>query len=760
MPQALEIALQQHQNGSLADAEVVYRQLLGIDSDYFDALHLLGVLLHQTGDHQQAASLISKALQLNRLNAAAWNNLGEVYRAMNRQNDAKESYQQAILLKPDYAEAYSNLGGILHELGKPEEAETACRRAISIRPNHAEAWLNLGNLHRAAKRLSEAESAYQQALTIKPGYAEAYNNLGNLLGDSGRMEAAEEAYRTAITIIPTFAEVYSNLGALVRRQGRLEEALALCRTAVELKPSSHLVQCNLGNVHRSTGSLEAALAAFHQALDMKPDYAEGYSDFGNILRDLGRFDEAECAYQKALFIKPDFAEALNNLGTVLKDLGRLEEAVAAYRQAIVIRPDMSQIHSNLLLTLTYCSIDDESLFREHLQWGEPFNTCNTNNSLLWPNTPLPDRRLRIGYLSADLGRHPVGYFLLPVLKHHDHHHFEIFCYSIRINDDDHTGRLRHHADTWRNAAGLDDAGLEALIRQDGIDILIDLAGHTAQNSLTVFARKPAPVQVSWLGYWTTTGLSAMDYVFTDRASVIPEAEQFFSEKLVFLPDCRFCYTPPDDAPELAPLPMLHNGFVTFGSFNNITKVSSDVITNWAGIVREVEQSRLILKWHALADSRVREQIHAAFEEYGIARERIELRKASPHAELLKEYADIDIALDPFPFSGGLTSCEALWMGVPVVTLPGSRPASRQTFSFLSAIGLEQFAAYDTTQYVDIAAQLAGNPALLTDLRKNLRERLARSPLCDADRFTRNLESAFRTVWKTWCEDTSTNASRS
>ena len=362
----------------------------------------------------------------------------------------------------------------------------------------------------------------------------------------------------------------------------------------------------------------------------------------------------------------------------------------------------------------------------------------------------PGKALNIGYVSADFRRHPVGFFLAPVLARHDRRRFSVSCYSGRGLADDLTERLKAGADAWRSVGGLSDEALATAIRDDGIDVLVDLSGHTAGNRLTAFALRPAPVQVSWLGYFNTTGMKAIDYVLMDAETVPEGAERWFTEEVIHLPAGRFCYGPPEDAPPVAPPPVEERGRVTFASFNNLTKVGAEVVGLWARILDALPSSRLVLKWRSLGDAAVRDRYQAWFAAEGIEPNRIELQGASPHAEMLAAYGGVDVALDPFPFSGGVTSCEALWMGVPVVTWPGARPVSRQTAGFLRALGLAELIAADREDYVAIAAGLARDRDGLTALRAGLRARMAASPLCDGVRFTRHLEAAYRDMWRRWC----------
>ncbi|MBY0431662.1 MAG: hypothetical protein K2Q10_10725, partial [Rhodospirillales bacterium] len=442
-----------------------------------------------------------------------------------------------------------------------------------------------------------------------------------------------------------------------------------------------------------------------------------------------------------------------DLGAVLAYQGRADEAVACFRRVLAFDPGNALAHANLLMCLNYLpGLSGRAVREAHEDWArgqaEPLRAGWQPHG----NNRDPGRRLRLGYVSADFGRHPVGFFLARVLPAHDREAVEVFCYSCRAaeEEDDLSRRLAGDAGHWRRVGDLDDDALAERVREDGIDILVDLAGHSAGHRLGLFARKPAPVQVSWLGYFATTGMSAFDATIMDADTVPPGAEAEFVEPVVRLPRLRFCYDPPEPAPAVAPPPCLERGHITFGSFNNLAKLSPAVIALWARVLHAVPASRLVLKWMSLADPLLCRILVESFSVHGIAPERIEPRGPSPHARMLAEYGDVDIALDPFPFGGGLTSCEALWMGVPVVTLPGERPASRQTLGFLRCLGLGELAADSAGDYVVKAAALAADPARLAVLRQDLRGRMAASSLCDGPGFARDLEAALRGLWTEWC----------
>ncbi len=658
-------------------------------------------------------------------------------------------YRAVLAAEPRHAEALHRLGAIAAASGRQAEAAVAFEAAIAAGPARAPYHVALGHAFDALGRPDDAARAHRDAIRLQPGHAPAHAALGTVLHGLGQLEAAAASYAAAIRHRPDLVDARCNLGSVLRRLGRGGEAIAALRAAVRLDPQAAAAHTNLGNALAEAGRLEEAVAAYGTALRLRPDEDQARINLGNALNELGRPDEALDCYDAVLRPRPDHAGARYNRGAVLKELGRMDEAVAAFEAAVRLRPDHAAAHSNLLVSAHYVDaaapaaiLDRARRFARTLEADRP--------TPIFPNDPDPARRLRIGYVSGDLGQHPVGTFLAPVLACHDRAAFEIVCYSDRDRADPVADRLRAGSDRWRRLAGLGDDEAAALVRADGIDILVDLAGHTAPNRLPMFARGAAPVQVTWLGYWGTTGLARMDAILSDATTIPPGEEGHYSERVLRLPGGRFCYGPPDDAPDPAPPPCLRRGGVTFGSFNNLSKLGPAVVELWAAVLHAVPGSRLLLKWRSLGGDAVRSRITTAFAAAGIDPERLELRPASPHAAMLAEYGDVDVAIDPFPFCGGLTSCEALWMGVPVVTLPGPMPQSRQTAGFLRALGQPGWEAGSRAGYVAIAAALAADPARLEALRRTQRARLAASSVCDGPGFTRGLEAAYRGVWAGWC----------
>ena len=568
------------------------------------------------------------------------------------------------------------------------------------------------------------------------------------MAESGPDETLSKA-RQALASTPDSPEILVLLGNLLMVRGELAEAADCYRRALVLQPDRAEVHSNLGSALRSQGDLSAALACYRRALAMRPDAAEIHNNMGNALQQMGDLDAAIGCYQMAISLRPDFAEARNNLGKVYDDQGQLEQAIECYREAVRHQPQSARIHSNLLYALHFHpGSTPKSLYEEHRRWNELH--ANPLAGIWRPhaNERSPERALRIGYLSPDFREHPVGRFLLPLLASHDPARYPIFCYASQVHDDAFTQRLRVHAEGWRNVFGLDDDQLAEQIRADGIDILVDLTMHMAGNRLLVFARKPAPVQVAYLAYCSTTGLDAMDYRLTSRDLDPPDFnDAWYRERSVRLPETYWCYEPGLATPAVGDLPALRRGAITFGCLNNFCKVTETTLETWSRLMGIVDGSRLLL--HCPVGS-ARERVRRYFVMGGITSERLVFVDFAPLAQYFERYREIDIALDPFPYGGGTTTCDALWMGVPVVSLAGSTEVSRSGIELLSKVGLAELAVATTEQYVQTAADLALNLARLKELRMSLRQRMAKSPLMDGPGFARDVEAAYREMWRRWC----------
>lgn len=594
-----------------------------------------------------------------------------------------------------------------------------------------------------------AEEILKKILAMHPVDAALQNNMGLVLQGMGRYEEAAECFLRAIEREPLRGDIHYNLGNVFREKGALDEAGRCYRKALDLDSENADAYVNLGIILKQKGEIEDAVLCYQKAIALTPDNADAYINLSIAFKEQGKLTEAISACRKALQIEPAGTFALINMGNALLYQGRHPEAQRCYREALAIDGNLPLAYSNLLCSMLYhTSRTQDSIFTEHRNFAERFEVPLFPVNPLFRHPRIHRRKLKIGYLSPDFRQHSVAYFLEPVLVAHDREKFELFCYANVPSPDEVTKRLQGYADTWQNIPGMSDEEAAELIRRDGIDILVDLAGHTSGNRILVFARKPAPVQVSWLGYPATTGLSSIDYKLVDHLTDPPGmTEQYYTEKLLRMPDSFLCYLPGRESPGISPLPALSKGYITFGSFNNFAKITPEVLALWAKILRQVPDARLILKASSFADRETCRYVRAVFSEEGIAGSRIELlpseRSLKKH---LESYGRLDIALDTFPYNGATTTCEALWMGVPVVTLEGSTHVSRVGKSIIANAGLEGLVSATPEGYVKIAVGLAQDIPVLADLRQEIRTLMRTSTLTDARRFTMNLESCYQRIW--------------
>lgn len=537
-----------------------------------------------------------------------------------------------------------------------------------------------------------------------------------------------------------------NDGQLAMRMAMIQDSVM---TSEEL--AVHCIFAAALEQHQA-GRFPEAEALYRQVLRQQPANAEALHLLGLLNSQSGSTDIAVALIRKAIALKPDVPAFYNNLGNAFVAQGSPDKAVAAFEHALNLQPDNPRTHSSLFVTRHYMKCDRRVLLEESRAWGRRYAEPLASEIRAHPNGPEPERRLRIGYASGELFRHPVGYFLAPALVAHDRRKVEVFCYSNSHRSDALTAQLRASCDHWRSLVGVDDGGAAEMIRRDGIDILVDLSSHLGDHRLLVFARKPAPVQATWIGQINTSGAECMDYIIADHV-VCPQGEdELYVEKVVRLPAFYMPFSPSPDAPDVAPLPALSHGHITFGCFNRIAKVTPQVIAVWSRILRALPSSRLRLISVGLNDSSVRFRFCDMFIRNGVDVNRIDLLGPCSHAELMTAYNDVDLALDPFPYSGCTSTAEALWMGVPVVSLKGDRFVSRTSASFLAAAGLEDLAAEGEDAYVSKAVTLASEVPRLAELRAELREAISRSAIGDGPRFTRQLERAYREMWRGWCHD--------
>jgi predicted O-linked N-acetylglucosamine transferase (SPINDLY family) len=716
---AFNTALRRHQSGHLPEAQALYRQILTDQPTHAGALHYLGVIAHQQNRNDVAVDLIRKSIAQN----------------------------------PDNPSAFRNLATALQAMGQLDDAIVACQQAITLAPHHAPTHFNLANLLSESGRPSEALAAYRAAIACDPKYLAAHANVGALLGERGDFQAAVAALNQAVAINPNLPALHCNLGNALRGLSRFDEAIAAYRRAIQLKPDFAQAWCDLGNALRENGQVPEAIAAARQAIALKPDLAIAHFNLGIFLKKDGQIDEAIAAYQKAIDLGLRSVDIQLNLGSAFYARGQLGEAIAATRTAMAIDPKSHEVQSNLLFLMHYHPAFDAAAIGQELErWNREYAQPLGRAIAVHSNSRDPDRPLRIGYLSADLQDHVVGQNLLPLFRHHhaddDYGQFEITCYAHVATPDGVSRELQQHAQCWRNIVGLSDDQVAQQIREDQIDILVDLALHSAHNRLLVFARKPAPVQVTWLGYCGSTGMTAMDYRLSDPHLDPPDTDlSCYAEQTLRLPRTYWCYQPRGSVAPSARPPVLDNHFVTFGSLNNFAKVSAPSLDLWARILLNVPNSILML--HA-PPGEARIHVLQHFERCSVQPARIQFVPKQSWNAYVQTYSQIDIALDPFPFGGGITTCDALWTGVPVITLSGNTAVGRGGRSILSNLGLPDLIAFSSREYVEIACNLARDPQRIATLRAGMRARMLASPLMDAKAFARDIEAIYRQIWRTWC----------
>jgi protein O-GlcNAc transferase len=732
--------------GQREEAISCYQQALRLQPDYAAAHSNLANVLYRQGRAEEAVAHYRCALRLKPNNAEAHCNLGVALADLGNAEEAVRNWLQALDINPDYADAHNNLGNALHKKGNMLEAETHYRHALRVRPDFAEAQNNLGTTHSELGRAQEAVACFREALRLNPNFAEAWNNLGNALALLDQLDEAVRYFQQATRIKPDYADAFNNMGNAFLWKDELDDAVASFRAALVLDPCCAEAHNGMAHALERQDKLEEALGACRSAVGLKPDFADAHNQMGTVLLRQEKLDDAVRCFQEALRLEPDFVEVHNNLGCAHLRLGRLDLARTSFEHAFRLRPQMTSVQSNLLFCLNYDpEADPQAVFAEHRRWGRLHALPPAPPHA---NDPAPGRRLRIGYVSPDFRGHALARYFEPVLAHHDPDQVEVFCYAEVAQADATTARLQKMAHGWRRTYMHKDAQVADCIRGDAIDILVDLAGHTGNSRLGVFAHQPAPIQATWLGYMNTTGLTAVAYRLTDAVLDPPGEPVCDTEELVRLPGGMCCFAPPPDAPPVSPLPALRRGHITFGSLNTLFKLNARVFDLWSQLLQALPTARLLMLRDTLAGT-AQEYIRRQFKDRGIASERLELRQGSAASGYLRVYGEIDISLDTFPCTGGVTTCESLWMGVPVISLRGVRPAARNSAALLARVDLGDWAVDTAEQYQSLALQWTNDLTGLARLRAELRDRTA-ATLCDAKRFTRELEEAFRTLWRRWC----------
>lgn len=628
--------------------------------------------------------------------------------------------------------------------------------------------LQLGIQHQRSGRLREAEGVYRQVLAAQPNQPDALYLLGTLAQNVGRLDLAADLIRQAIALNPAGLHYHIDLGTILSAQGKLDEGIAEYRRYLEADPNFATAHSNLGVTLKSKGLRDEAIAEFRRAIELDPNLPQAHNNLGIALRESWQLDEAVAAYRRAIELKPDYPEAHNNLAVVLRERGENEAAVAALHQALYHGGPCAEVQSNLIFSLHYLPGDQfrREIAEEIRRWNQQYAAPLKQFIRPPTNDRNPNRRLRIGYVAMDFRDHVLGRNLLPLFKSHDHQDFEIRCYAGVSHPDAVTEEFRQHADRWCNISRMRDGELAETIRADGVDVLVDLAQHMAGNRLSLFALQPAPVQVSFAGYPESAGLETIDYRITGQwlegemqdagfkiqdelvPSAPPASRRLHPGSGIFLVDTFWCYDPCGLEMAVSPLPAATAGKVTFGCLNSYSKINDRVLGLWGRVLRQVPNSRLLL---LSANGSHRQRAVGVLGDEGIASHRVEFFEPVPRRQYLELYHRVDVALDPFPYNGHTTSLDALWMGVPLVTLAGDTPVSRGGLSTLNSLGVPEWIAHSEEEYVTIAAGLASDLPRLAEWRSTLRKRMEASPLMDAPRFALQIEHAYREMWRDWCQ---------
>ncbi len=782
--QRLALAKERHLAGDLAAARSLYEAVLADEPAHDDALFRLAVLDLQEGRYEASLARLDRAVKLaphharyrfaraqvlaalsrfdeaiemyrtllapDTVSADVWFALALAFEAKGDLRQAIAAYESAVALEPAQVDALNNLGNCHRRLGNTGAAEAAYRRVLEMQPENAHALTNLGTLAQAAGRGAEAIDLLYDAIGAAPDSPVCLLNLGVALSEQRHFEEAVVMLERVLELDPQFPQAAYNLGNTFHATGQYREAQLQYRNALALDARHADALNNLGNVCKALGEYKAAAEAFEAAIAARPGFVDAYSNAGNLMRSLHRMDEAAGYFRAALSFDPAHSASYNNLGNVMKDIGALDECVDCYRRAVACDPHNVVAHSNLVYALSFQTDDPAAVLDEARRWAAqheaPLRAARVPH-VRGQGEAASAQRLKIGYVSPDFREHCQALFLMPLLSHHDRAAFEIVCYSTVERPDDTTRQLASHADVWKEVHALDDRQLADAIRADGIDILVDLTMHMADGRPLTFARKPAPVQAAWLAYPGTTGLGAIDYRLTDPRLDPPSNDTFYSERTLRLPDSFWCYDPLTDTPAVDALPATRNGYLTFGCLNNTCKLTDRTFALWSPVLRALPEARLVL---LAPEGEARIRLARRLDAQGIAAERVTFMPFRPRENYLHTYHHIDIGLDAVPYNGHTTSLDSYWMGVPVVTRVGTTAVARGGLSQLHNLGLIELAADSDDAFVRIAVQLASDLPALATLRASLRERMQRSPLMDGARFARNVEAAYRQMWREWC----------
>lgn len=753
--QLLQTALKHHQAGHLSQAEALYRQILEREPKHPDALHYLGVLAHQSGKLDTAVALITSAISISPRSATYYCNLGCVLQKQGRAEEAVSVLQQSLVLEPNFAKAHFNLGLALEDQNRFDEAIASYQAALAIKQDYGEAYGNLAYIFSRQGKMEEAIVYYRQAAAFGPTQPEAHFNFGNALLREGKLDEAIASYRLAIACKADYTDAHNNLGTALKSQGRLDEAVASYQGAIRSNPHFPQAYVNLSIALHAQGKYAEAITACRGGLFVAPDVPELHFNLGNAFQWQGNLDGAVAAHQRAIALKPDYAEAYGNLGGSLQEQGKVKEAVAAYEKAIAIRPNYLDGFSNLIYLHAFAhDISPEEQCRVAAGWeraalSDEERTAARNRTFV--NPPRAGRKLRLGIVSAELGKHAVAEFLQPFLDQRDRSRFHLTLYPTRIRSGPRAEQIRESADQFISLAHLSDRDAAEQIRSDGIDVLMDTSGHTNNCRLGIFAHRAAPVQCTYIGFWASTGLTEMDWYIADCS--LPEScNAQFSERIWRMPRLGGTYRGETTLPESTWKPA-EDGTIWLGSFNKYSKMREESLALWARVLHAIPKARLLLEDRTSFDDQLHPRILAELARHGIGFDRIEFSPYNPGWEShMLLYNRLDIALDTIPFNSGTTAYDAVWMGVPLVALEGDWGGGRMASTVLRALGRPEWIASNADEYVAILAGLAHDVDLRQSIRKTQRARMAASPLFDGAGLAHDLQEAFEGMFDTWTSE--------
>jgi protein O-GlcNAc transferase len=666
--------------------------------------------------------------------------------------EAEAGYRRVLDKHPDHVDALRSLGTLAHSQKDYAQALTWLERALALDPARAQVHVNIADVLRAQDRHDEAVRHYRTAIELKPDFVQAFERLGTTLIAREEFTAAVECYRQLLEVKPDFHVAHHNLGVAFAGLKQFDDALSHHRQVIELKPDATLAYQNAAYALGELGKFEESLEMNRKVLELDPALYTAHASMGVAFYKLKRFDEAADAFREAIAINQDSAQLHSNLGNCLLALKKYDEAITCYLAAIDRKPDLFHAYNGALFVLNY---DYKRSVQDNFVLARRYGSAVMANvtPFLHGASDGVRRPLRVGFVSGDLLQHPVGFFIETVLANFDRTRVQPVAYSLSGTEDILTARLRPYFAEWTSLLNRTPRESAEIIHNDKIDILVDLSGHTAKTGLPVFAWRPAPVQATWIGYFATTGVPTMDYFIGDEYVLPVDEESHFVEKPWRLPDGYLCFSPPVEQVDVAALPMIDQGFVTFGCFNKLSKMNDAVVALWSKTLHAVPNSKLMLKSHELEQEAMRDETIRRYAEHGITEDRLILQGRSSRAHYFAQYHQVDIALDPFPYNGGTTTVESLWMGVPVIAKRGDRFSAHMSEGILQHLGHPEWIARDEEEYVAKAVELASDPARLAQIRAVLRDELKASPLYDAPRFSRKLEDAFEGMWQLHCQDT-------